>query len=140
MLNEYIDKTNFKRTCLYLTSSARYLPEPNDMKVLDLAYSIYLKFEEYPNALRIALFMDKLQYAKKVFTSCNDVHQKKQFCYIIARHGIAFVLDIEMAGNEDGREMLQDILYNSKLSEGYLALARDLEVMEAKSPMDIYKV
>ncbi|XP_058729124.1 26S proteasome non-ATPase regulatory subunit 2 homolog A-like [Vicia villosa] len=44
-----------------------------------------------------------------------------------------------MAGNEDDREMLQDILYNSKLSEGYLALARDLEVMEAKSPMDIYK-
>lgn len=45
-----------------------------------------------------------------------------------------------MAGNEDDREMLQDILNNSKLSEGYLALARDLEVMEAKSPMEIYKV
>ncbi|XP_058752979.1 26S proteasome non-ATPase regulatory subunit 2 homolog A-like [Vicia villosa] len=139
MLNEYVNKTNFKRTCLYLTSSARYLPEPNDMKVMDLAYSIYLKFEEYPNALRIALFMDKLQYARKVFTSCNDVHQKKQFCYIIARHGIAFMLETEMAGNEVDRKMLQDILYNSKLSEGYLALARDLEVMEAKSPREIYK-
>ncbi|CAL5199642.1 unnamed protein product [Lathyrus oleraceus] len=139
MLKEYVDKTNFKRTCLYLTSSARYLPEPNDMKVLDVAYSIYLKFEEYPNALRIALFMDKLQYARKVFTSCNDLHQKKQFCYIIARHGAAFVLDTEMAGNEDDRKMLQDILYNSKLSEGYLALARDVEVMEVKSPGDIYK-
>ncbi|KAL5056663.1 hypothetical protein RYX36_037345 [Vicia faba] len=139
MLNEYVDKTNFKRTCLYLTSSAGYLPEPNDTKVLDLAYSIYLKFEEYPNALRIALFMDKLQYARKVVTSCNDVHQKKQLCYIIARHGIAFVLDAEMAGNEEDREMLQDILYNSKLSEGYLALARDLEVMEAKSLREIYQ-
>lgn len=54
--------------------------------------------------------------------------------------GAAFVLDTEMAGNEDDKKMLQDILYNSKLSEGYLALARDVEVMEVKSPGDIYKV
>lgn len=31
------------------------------MLVLDIAYLIYLKFEEYPNALQIALFLDNLQ-------------------------------------------------------------------------------
>ncbi|GAU39669.1 hypothetical protein TSUD_60360 [Trifolium subterraneum] len=139
MLIEHVDKTNFKRTCLYLTSSARYLPGPDDMLVLDIAYSIYLKFEEYPNALQIALFLDNLQHVRQVFTSCDDVLRKKQFCYILAHQGITFELDEEMVNDDEDREVLQDIINNSKLSEGYLTLARDIEVMEPKSPEDIYK-
>lgn len=54
--------------------------------------------------------------------------------------GITSELDEEMVADEDVREMLQDIINNSKLSEGYLTLARDIEVMEPKSPEDIYKV
>ncbi|KAI4333922.1 hypothetical protein L6164_018673 [Bauhinia variegata] len=139
MLVEHVDKTNFKRTCLYLTSSAKYLPGPDDMLVLDIAYLIYSKFEEYVNALQIALLLDNLQYVKQLFTSCDDLQLKKQFCYLLARHGVEFVLDEEMVANEDDREILQEIINNSKLSEGYLTLARDIEVMEAKSPEDIYK-
>lgn len=139
LLIEHVDSTNFRRTCLYLTSSARYLPGPDDMLVLDIAYMIYIKFEEYPNALQIALFLDNMQHVKQVFTSCDDQLRKKQFCYILARHGITFELDEEMAANDDDREALQDIINNTKLSEGYLTLARDIEVMEPKSPEDIYK-
>ncbi|WJX40823.1 hypothetical protein P8452_28258 [Trifolium repens] len=117
----------------------RYLPGPDDLLVLDIAYSIYLKFEEYPNALQIALFLDNLQHVRQVFTSCDDVLRKKQFCYILARHGITFELDEEMVNDDEDREVLQDIINNSKLSEGYLTLARDIEVMEPKSPEDIYK-
>lgn len=54
--------------------------------------------------------------------------------------GVAFELDDEMVVDNDEREALQDIINNSKLSEGYLTLARDIEVMEPKSPEDIYKV
>nr|VDC95034.1 unnamed protein product [Brassica rapa] len=139
LLLEHVDKTNFKRTCNYLTSAAKYLPGPDDMLVLDISYMIYMKFEEYPNALQIALFIDNTQYVKQVFTSCADLLRKKQFCYMIARHGITFELDDEMVADEDDREALQDIVNNTKLSEGYLTLARDIEVMEAKTPEDIYK-
>ncbi|CAJ2649501.1 unnamed protein product [Trifolium pratense] len=139
MLIEHVDRTNFKRTCLYLTTSARYLPGPDDMLVLDLAFSIYLKFEEYTNALQLALLLDKRQYVMQVFTSCNDMLQKKQCCFILARHGVTFELDEELAPIEEDRDILQDILNNSKLSEGYLTLAHDIEVMEPKSPGDIYK-
>ena len=59
-------------------------------------------------------------------------------CFSI--QGITFELDEEMAANDDDREALQDIINNTKLSEGYLTLARDIEVMEPKSPEDIYKV
>ncbi|KAM0960376.1 hypothetical protein ACFX2I_025331 [Malus domestica] len=98
-----------------------------------------MKFEEYPNALQIALFLDNMQNIKNVFTSCDDLLRKKQFCYILARHGISFELDDEMVAEDDDREVLQDIINNTKLSEGYLTLARDIEVMEAKTPEDIYK-
>ncbi|XAR49588.1 hypothetical protein NMG60_11032840 [Bertholletia excelsa] len=139
LLVEHVDRTNYERTCRYLTSSARYLPGPDDMLVLDIAYMIYLKFEEYPSALQIALFLDNMQYVKQIFTSCDDLLRKKQFCYILARHGITFELDEEMAADDEDREALQEIINNTKLSEGYLTLARDIEVMEPKSPEDIYK-
>ncbi|KAL8126786.1 hypothetical protein AgCh_013902 [Apium graveolens] len=105
LLMDHVDKTNYKRTCLYLTSSAKYLPGPDDVLVLDI----------------------------------GDMLRKKQFCYILARHGITFELDEEMCADDEEREALQEIVNNTKLTEGYLTLARDIEVMEPKSPEDIYK-
>ncbi|KAK3204374.1 hypothetical protein Dsin_018420 [Dipteronia sinensis] len=65
LLVEHVDNISFKRTCPYLTSVVSYLPGADDIFVLDIACMIYLKFEEYPNALQIALFLDNLQ----IFTS-----------------------------------------------------------------------
>lgn len=31
------------------------------MLVLDIAYTIYMKFEEFPRALQIALYLDNMQ-------------------------------------------------------------------------------
>lgn len=41
--------------------------------------------------------------------------------------------------DEAEREALREIISNSKLSEHFLALARDLDVMEPKVPEDVYK-
>ncbi|KAI5410216.1 hypothetical protein KIW84_055632 [Lathyrus oleraceus] len=95
--------------------------------------------EHIGKELQIALFLDNLQYVRQVFISCADVLGKKQFCYILVRHGITFELDEEMVNDDEDREVLRDIINNSKLSEGYLTLARDIEVIEPKSPEDIYK-
>ncbi|XP_004307052.1 PREDICTED: 26S proteasome non-ATPase regulatory subunit 2 homolog A-like [Fragaria vesca subsp. vesca] len=139
LLVEHVDKTNFKSTCLYLISLVRLVPGPDDMLVLDIAFMINLKFEEYPNALLIALFLDNKEYVKQVFTSCDDLLRKKQFCYILAQHGSNFELNDEMVSEDEEREAMQDIINNAKLSEGYLTLARDIEVMEVKTPENIYK-
>ncbi|CAL5391541.1 unnamed protein product [Camellia sinensis] len=136
---EHVDSTNYKRTCLYLISAARYIPDPDDLPVLLVVFAIYLKFEEYPSALQIALFLDNLQYVHQIFAACDDLLLKKQFCYILGQLRITFVLDEEMSGDDECREILQGITNNGKLSEGYLMLARDIEVMEPKSPEDIYK-
>ncbi|KAK9003684.1 hypothetical protein V6N11_084318 [Hibiscus sabdariffa] len=75
-----------------------------------------------------------------VFTSCDDLLKKKQFCYILARHGKYLKLDDYMCQDSHDRILLSDIINNATLSESYLTLARDVEVMEPKSPEDIYKV
>ncbi|XP_073010327.1 26S proteasome non-ATPase regulatory subunit 2 homolog A-like [Typha latifolia] len=140
LLVEHVDATNYKRACLYLTSSSSYLPSPDDILALDIAYTIYIKFEDLTSALRIALLLDNIQYVKQVYTSTEDLLLKKQFSYIIARHGLTVELDDDIAAEDNDRDILQDIVNNTKLSEGYLTLARDIEVMEPKSPEDIYKV
>lgn len=138
LLVEYVEQANYKRTCSYLQSAASYLLGPDDTLVLDIAYNIYTKFGEYASALFIALRLDNTQYVKQVFKTCDNLLLKKQFCYILALQRVTFELDEEMCSGEE-REVLQEIINNTKLSEGYLALGRDIEVMEPKSPEDIYK-
>lgn len=54
-----------------------------------------------------------------------------------------FLLDFESginkADNEQEQQELEQINGNTHLSEQYLQLARDLDVMEAKTPEDVYK-
>jgi len=141
LLVEHVDATNYKRACLYLTSSSKFLPAPDDMLALDIAYTIYMKFGDLASALRISLQLEKsTQYVKQVYTATDDLLLKKQFSYLIARHGLAMEIDDEIAADDNDKEVLQEIVNNTKLSEGYLTLARDIEVMEPKSPEDIYKV
>ncbi|XP_028553222.1 26S proteasome non-ATPase regulatory subunit 2 homolog A-like, partial [Dendrobium catenatum] len=105
LLVEHVDSTNYKRTCLYLTSSSSYLPSPDDILALDIAYTIYMKFEDLASSLRIALLLDNIQYVKQIFTSTNDPLLKKQFSYICAHHGIALELDEEWVPDEEEREL-----------------------------------
>ncbi|EPS58899.1 hypothetical protein M569_15913, partial [Genlisea aurea] len=53
--------------------------------------------------------------------------------------GVSFDLDEANIILEEHREVLQQIINNNELNNGYLTLARDIEVMEPKSPEDIYK-
>nr|GLL34720.1 26S proteasome non-ATPase regulatory subunit 2 homolog A-like [Ipomoea trifida] len=138
LLESSLDSANYKRTCLYLLSSANYLAEPDDMLAFDNVYRIYRQFKQYERALFIALCLDKLEYVRKIFMSCDDLLRKKQLCYILAHHRKTFELDEDMCSEED-LEGLQFIIGNNKLIEGYLTLARDFDVMEPKSPADIYK-
>ncbi|KAL2483354.1 26S proteasome non-ATPase regulatory subunit 2-like protein A [Forsythia ovata] len=135
LLLDHVDSVNYKRACLYLASLAKYF----ENHVYAHAYIIYMQFEEFPRALQIALYFDAIENARDVITSCNDILKKQQLCFIIARHGVAFDLDEVMCEEDEERKGMQQIISNAKLSEGYLTLARDIEVMEPKSPEDIYK-
>lgn len=86
--------------------------------------------DQLPKALQVAMKMNDMDLIKEDFNACQDPLLKKQLAFLLARQQI----NIE---TED--EELQDIFNNTKLSEHFLALARDLDVIEAKTPEDIYK-
>ncbi|KAK8657304.1 hypothetical protein V6N13_035551 [Hibiscus sabdariffa] len=139
VLTGNVDSTNFWRTCLYLISAARFLPQEDRRLALGIACTIYLEVEEFANALQIALFLDDEERVEEVFTSCEDLLKKKQLCYIFAQHGIYFKLVEDMCWDTDDRKVLQDIINNTKLSKSYLTLAWNFKVMEPISPDYIYK-
>eukprot|EP00232_Nephroselmis_pyriformis_P011581 CAMPEP_0182890528 /NCGR_PEP_ID=MMETSP0034_2-20130328/22707_1 /TAXON_ID=156128 /ORGANISM="Nephroselmis pyriformis, Strain CCMP717" /LENGTH=887 /DNA_ID=CAMNT_0025024083 /DNA_START=1 /DNA_END=2664 /DNA_ORIENTATION=- len=141
LLIQYMDKSNFNRTCLYLCSCSAYLAEPDDTMVLKTAFDIYTKVGKLPDAMRMALRMHDQALIEATFAAADDVTEKKQLAYLLGRQGVP--LDLEdgpaAVADDSARETLAEIITNSKLSEYYLALARDLDVMEAKTPEDIFK-
>lgn len=141
MLLEHADDKNSARTCLYLVSCCNYLPEPDNVLVLRTAYDIYTKMAKYPDAMRVALKMNSKADVEATFAACSDPQERRQLCHLLARQG--FVIDLEdgpaAVADDDEREVLVEIMSNSKLSEYYLMLARDLDVMEPKTPQDVYK-
>ncbi|GIL54030.1 hypothetical protein Vafri_9585 [Volvox africanus] len=141
LLESHIDEKNYGRTCLYLTSCCAYLPEPDDAAVLRLALRIYSGQKRWHDALRVALRLNSRPDVESVFAACSEPLEKKQLGYLLARHGFALNLEEGPAAVEDDnlREALREIISNSKLSEHFLALGRDLDVMEAKTPDDVYK-
>jgi 26S proteasome regulatory subunit N1 len=111
-------------------SCAPYVTPPDDIAILRTAHTIYLKHNQFPAALQIALRLNDMDLIKADFNSCPDPSVKKQLAYILARQQ----LSVE---NED--DSIQEILNNTRLSEHFHALAKDLNVLEPKIPEDVYK-
>jgi 26S proteasome regulatory subunit N1 len=141
MILEAIDKDNAGRACLYMLSCAAYLPEPEDRTVYMCAFESYLKVNLSTDALRVALKMGDLGLMARVLGSVQDPIEKKQLAYILGDARVWIDLTAGEAAVEDEAlcEELQTIMGNVRLNERYLALARDLDVMEAKVPEDVYK-
>jgi len=133
-------KDNYARTARYIVSCATYLPEPEDKTCLEVAYDIYIKEGDFTEALRVAIQMNDKQRMLKVLTTCTDPLMRKQLAFILGRQGMPLDLDEEESIEEEERETLIGLSSNSRLTEWYLELARDLDVMEAKTPEDVYKV
>jgi 26S proteasome regulatory subunit N1 len=127
----HVTESNFSRIALYLTSCANYVPEPEDSMVYTVVHNIYRKVNKFAEALRISIKLCDSKMAQEILESCDDELQKKQLCFMIARHGALNLTS--------DNESLTELLGNTQLSEHFLSLARDLDVYEAKTPEEIYK-
>jgi 26S proteasome regulatory subunit N1 len=135
-LVEFADETNYKRLCIYLLQCANYVPEPEDNEYRKVVVDIYQKLSQHADALRVAMAMHDLDLVTSIFEPDEeavgrpDDLTKKQLAYMIAESHIHV---------EAEEEELEEIIGNCMLTDNYLALAKDLDVMEAKTPEDIYK-
>uniref|UniRef100_A0A4W4H848 26S proteasome non-ATPase regulatory subunit 2 n=1 Tax=Electrophorus electricus TaxID=8005 RepID=A0A4W4H848_ELEEL len=135
MLEMYIDENAYAKVCLYLTSCVSYVPEPENSALLKCALNIFRKFSRYPEALRLALMLNDVELVENIFTSCKDIVVQKEMAFMLGRHGMFLELNEDVEDYED----LTEIMSNVQLNSNFLALARELDIMEPKVPDDIYK-
>lgn len=134
-----IDENNYQRICLYLIKTADYMSDPDDLlEMLETAYEIFKKQKQYYDALRVALRMSKGDVFTELISECKDSLMRKQMCILLGRHRINHEIEEEDVEDEDV-EKLNELIGNEKLSENFLKLAQDLDVMDPKTPEDIYK-
>eukprot|EP01038_Epipyxis_sp_PR26KG_P006135 gene6135-8459_t len=126
-----VDERNYERVCLYLIRSASFIPDPDDLDTLYMtAYKLYKSQHKYTDALRVALKIDKQELIAELFQDEVPTIVKKQMAFILARERSIFAV-------ED--ESINELIGNCSLSERFLGVARDMDVVGPKSPEDIYK-
>jgi len=134
-LEQYVDDSAYSRVCLYLVSCVPYVPEPENTNLLKTALSIFRKFAQFPQAMRLALQLNDKAIVEELFNSCPDPVVQKQLAFMLGRHQFYLELPEEREDYDD----LTEIMSNSHLNNHFLNLARELDIMEAKTPDDVYK-
>ena len=91
---------------------------------------LFLRTRLFPDAIRIAMRESNLDKLRQVFAACDDEGVKKQMGMMLGRHGVTLDLD---------DDAVNALIGNETLTTAFAGLARELDVVEAKSPEDIYK-
>ncbi len=84
-------------------------------------------------ALRLALQLNRAELIKDIFLECPDELVQKQLAYMLGRHHYYLAVDQVLYDEAD------EIMSNTHLSNHFLNLARELDIMEPKTPEDVYK-
>jgi 26S proteasome regulatory subunit N1 len=100
----------------------------------ETAYEIFRKQKKYLDALLVALRMDREEDITSLMTECEDSTVKKQMCLFLGRHKVNYEVKDDPLEDE-----LNELIGNEKLSEQFLKVAQDLDVLDPKTPEDIYK-
>eukprot|EP01125_Pyxidicula_operculata_P009198 TRINITY_DN3049_c0_g1_i2.p1 TRINITY_DN3049_c0_g1~~TRINITY_DN3049_c0_g1_i2.p1 ORF type:complete len:820 (-),score=188.81 TRINITY_DN3049_c0_g1_i2:106-2532(-) len=132
-LVEHVDELNYKRVILYLETCVNYLPEPEDTETLRITMKITHKLNKIPETMRIALALDDKDFIEQLWNETEDIHLKRQLAFMLAQHGY-----YNLIGSESN-EVLTELMCNSKRTEYFQLLAKDLDVVEPKLPEDIFK-
>jgi len=131
-LEQYVEQSAYPRVCLYLRSCVPYVPHPENDELLHASLNIYRKFNQYSDALLVAIQINDPALIQDVYHSCTDQVKQKQLACILGRQQIFFELpdsDVEQT----------ELMRNIQLNQHFLNLARELDIMEPKVPEDIYK-
>ncbi|SCU88043.1 LADA_0E07822g1_1 [Lachancea dasiensis] len=127
-LPQFVDDNTFQRVCQYMIACVPLLPPPDDIFFLQTTYSIYLRELQLTEALALAIRLDDESLIRAVFDATSDSVIHKQLAFILSAQKSSFQY-----------EGVQDIIGNTKLSEHFLFLAKELNLTIPKVPEDIYK-
>ncbi|KAF8535811.1 armadillo-type protein [Trichophaea hybrida] len=126
----FLDENTYARVCLYMVSMVPLLSFPEDVKTLQTAHTVYRTFNKLAQAMTLAIRLNDINLIQENFKATDDQALKKQLAFLVARQGIR--VDCEDEG-------VAECLNNTRLTEHFLALGKELNILEPKTPEDIYK-
>ncbi|KAF2794448.1 26S proteasome regulatory complex, non-ATPase subcomplex, Rpn1 subunit [Melanomma pulvis-pyrius CBS 109.77] len=132
-IEKHLDENTYARVCLYMVSTVPLLTYPDNDKFLRTTYQIYRKYEQYTQAVVIAIRLNDRDLIEETFNATEDKALRRQMAFLIARQRIWF--DV----SEDDDPELQECLNNTKLPDHFKALGKELNILDPKTPDDIYK-
>ncbi|KAF1362795.1 26S proteasome non-ATPase-like protein regulatory subunit 2 [Lizonia empirigonia] len=132
-IEQYIDENSYARVCLYMVGIVPLLTYPDNDKFLRTAYQIYRKYNQYTQAVALAIRLNDRDLIEEAFNSTKDKAIRRQMAFLIARQRIWF--DV----SDDDDTELQECLNNSRLPDHFKALGKELNILDPKTPDDIYK-
>lgn len=135
LLEEFVDENAYPRVCLYLQSCVPYVADPENVNLLRCALNLSRKFNQYTQAMRLAMMLNDIKLVEEIFTTCPELAIKKQLAFMLGRQQIFLQLDENSTDYDD----LVEIMSNSHLNNHFLSLGRELDIMEPKTPEDVYK-
>lgn len=131
----FVDENTYSRVCLYMVSMVPLLTYPDNDRFLRTAHDIYLKYKQLAQAMALAIRLNDMALIRSDFSATSDKAVKCQLAFILGRQRICLDLEGEDAEDTD----LQDCLNNTKLTDYFKQLAKELNVLDPKVPEDIYK-
>lgn len=131
---QYLDENTYPRVCLYMVSMVNLLTYPEDQQFLRTAHDIYKSYNKLPQAMVLAIRLNDADLIYQDFESAKDLALKKQMALLVARQQIW----LEPSGAETDEELVA-CLNNAKLPDYFKTLAKELNILEPKTPEEIYK-
>ncbi len=108
---------------------------PEDQQFLRTAHDIYKKYNRLAQAMVLAIRLNDMDLIHSDFVSTDDASLKKQMAFLLARQQIW--IDYPIENEED--EIIAECLSNVKLPVHFKNMAKELNLLEPKTPEDIYK-
>ncbi|KAF4310898.1 Proteasome/cyclosome regulatory subunit [Botryosphaeria dothidea] len=133
-IGQYLDENTFSRVALYMVSMVTLLTYPDNDRFLRTAYKIYRDYKQFTQAMVIAIRLNDKELIQDAFNATEDKSIKKQMGFLIARQRIVIDLPEE---EEDGE--LAECINNTRLADHFKVLAKELNILDPKTPDDIYK-
>ena len=132
----YLNEHTYSRVCLYMVSMVPLLAYPDNDRFLRTVYGIYKQYRQYTQAIVIGIRLNDKEMIEEVFNSTKDKSTRRQMAFLIGRQRISLELSDE---EQDEDPELADCLNNTKLPDHFKLLAKELNILDPKSPEDIYK-
>ncbi|OMJ19921.1 26S proteasome non-ATPase regulatory subunit 2 [Smittium culicis] len=133
LITELADKNTYERTCRYLIACSPLVAPPNNRVFLEVARELYTMYGTSAQCLEISLKLNRPDFIEEDFKKSKSRAEKIQLAFMLSQQQIYLP---ELAGDDP---LVLECMENSKLSERFLDMAAQLNLMDPKVPEDIYK-